>query len=156
MNTIKDKTEELCKRNDLVGNFWLCDRDTTHFNEFLEEMGIEQCVREGCVEKMKWRFRDDVLEFAYDERYHGTLSKFQREFQNNKIDNDLYTVPGIGPGNKKKLERHDIKTTSQLVGQFWIVDRDTTKFIEFLEDMDIRRLYARECAEAMERKFRDV
>jgi len=76
-----------------------------------------------------------------------------RNFQKNAIVPSLQTVPGVGPAMEKKFRVNNINTTSQLVGQFFLMERDEVRFIEWLEDLGMMSVYAAVCAEAMTRKF---
>lgn len=46
---------------------------------------------------------------------------------------DIKSVPGVGDASKEALASAGIKTTYQLMGKFLMLDRDTKKFHEFLE-----------------------
>jgi predicted flap endonuclease-1-like 5' DNA nuclease len=82
-----------------------------------------------------------------------TISQIAHIFQKNMINNNLRTVPGIGPMGERHLKEQGISTTEQLVGRFFLCDRDEVKFIEWLEDARIGHEIARECAENFKRKF---
>jgi hypothetical protein len=60
----------------------------------------------------------------------NTLNAFAREFQKNAIDNHLRSVPGLGPGGIRRVNDHNINTTEELVGKFFMLGRDEVKFIE--------------------------
>jgi len=86
-----------------------------------------------------------------------TPSQVGRNFQNNAINNDLMSVPGVGGRSAMtKLATQSITTTAQLAGQFWMLDRNVEKFTEFLEDCGIQNRFARACAENMKQKFGSI
>lgn len=76
-----------------------------------------------------------------------------RNFQNNKVDQDLSTIPGIGKGAIEKLKSNDITKTDHLIANFFMINRDEVAFIDFLESMGINCIFARECARAFVQKF---
>ena len=79
-------------------------------------------------------------------------------FHNYPIKDDLLSVPGINQSGINKLRRRcDIYTTNQLVGKFWMLDRNQIRFIEFLtENVGIKYKFAKECTENMTKKFRSM
>jgi hypothetical protein len=98
------------------------------------------------------------------------LSQVERNFQTNPIDSDLRTVPGLGPAGIRHLNEQNINTTEELVGRFFMCNRDELMFLEWLCDAGIKgchmhigtmscnhckntRVFANECAENMVRKF---
>mmetsp|Transcript_32420 Transcript_32420/g.69613 ORF Transcript_32420/g.69613 Transcript_32420/m.69613 type:complete len:91 (-) Transcript_32420:51-323(-) len=82
-----------------------------------------------------------------------SMSQVAKDFLKNALDKDLNSCPGIGKASIEKLKKVGVTTTDQLVGQFFLCNRDEVKFIEFLEDVGIQNKYARECAEKFNAKF---
>jgi hypothetical protein len=76
-----------------------------------------------------------------------------RDFQNNALDQDLATIPGLGSASIVELKVNGITKTDHLVGHFFLVERDEVKFIELLESMNIQNKNAREVAHNFVKKF---
>jgi predicted flap endonuclease-1-like 5' DNA nuclease len=87
---------------------------------------------------------------------HKTMSAIARDFINNAIDPDLSTVPGLGEKAIKLLNDQGIYTTDQLVGQFFMVNRDEVEFIKFLEECGIKNQFAREVSSKMYSKLANI
>jgi len=85
-----------------------------------------------------------------------TLSTVERDFKRNAICSDLDTVPGIGRKDEQMLRDHGITTTDQLVGRYFMCNRDVELFIMELEDYGIQSKWAKICATAINEKFKDL
>ena len=96
-------------------------------------------------------FKKDDLDRLEKER--RTVSQVARDFVNNAIDPDLLSVPGIGKKSVDLLNEQGIETTDELIGQFFMVNRNEVKFVDFLEQVGIPNKQARECAEKFFVKF---
>jgi len=83
-----------------------------------------------------------------------TVSHIARDFQKYPINSELLTVPGISESSAQKLMTNLVNTTEQLIGQFFLRNRDEVAFIEYLEDVGVPNRWACECAENMVHKFR--
>lgn len=83
-----------------------------------------------------------------------SVSKVAQSFQRNAIDQDLLTVPGIGPANVKKLNQNGITHTDGLIAEFWATQRDVEKFVQLLVNYGLSERYARVCADEIAKKFR--
>jgi hypothetical protein len=81
------------------------------------------------------------------------ISPVAQVFQNNAINQDLTTVPGLGSASIVKLGENGITRTDHLIGHFFLLKRDEVKFIELLESMKIQERYAREVARNFLKKF---
>lgn len=80
-------------------------------------------------------------------------SQVARNFINNAINPELKTCPGVGLKTIELLTKHKITTTDHLIGQFFLVDRDEVKFIEFLEEVGMKNQFAQETARQFVTKF---
>ncbi len=96
---------------------------------------------------------DDLDKFEMERR---TMSQVARDFLNCALDRNLESVPGIGKKSVDLLREQGIETTDQLVGQFFMTDRNEVAFIEFLESIGIANAQARECAGKFYAKFRAI
>lgn len=76
-----------------------------------------------------------------------------RRFREQHIDQDLNSVPGLGLAAIVKLNANNLTKTDHLIGNFFLVERDEVKFIEFLEEIGINPQFARICAKAFAQKF---
>ena len=103
--------------------------------------------------KRSWVEKKKTLLSAVVMAVEKTLSQVARDFQKNALCSDLETVPGVGRVVIAKLKENNINTTEQLVGQFFLHNRDEIYFIEYLEDLGILNRWARECAENFTKKF---
>lgn len=77
-----------------------------------------------------------------------------QNFLSQPVNSRLRTVPGIGLSVLGKLAFANINTTDQLVGHFWLLERDEIKFIDFLEDIvGIQKRFAIVITENLKKKF---
>lgn len=76
-----------------------------------------------------------------------------RDFLYNSINQDLMSIPGIGRASVAKLNANNITKTDHLIGNFFLMERDEGKFIEFLEKTEICNQFAREVARNFVKKF---
>lgn len=82
-----------------------------------------------------------------------TVTQVERDFQKNALCSDLETVPGVSRTARDKLRENHINTTEQLVGQFFLHDRDVDYFTEFLEDLGLPNRWASLIAENLKKKL---
>ena len=80
----------------------------------------------------------------------------RRNFQHNAIEPELGSVPGIGNAAIIKLNNNGITKTDHLIGNFFLVERDEGKFIDFLLEVGLNLDCARECARAFTLKFGQI
>ena len=75
------------------------------------------------------------------------------DFQKNALRLNLKYIPGLHEEHCSKLEEHGITKASHLVGQYFCVDRDVSRFVNFLMEIGIENEFALECANAINEKF---
>jgi hypothetical protein len=75
------------------------------------------------------------------------------DFQKNALRLNLKYIPGLQAEHFLRLEEHGITKASHLVGQYFCVDRDFLRFVNFLTEMGIENEFALECANAINEKF---
>lgn len=85
-----------------------------------------------------------------------TLDSWSHDFQSLPVDADLSTVPGVGCAAVAKLKAHNINTTHQLIGHYWLCDCDVPTFMERLEDCGILPHCAQRVAVNIDQKMRTV
>eukprot|EP00003_Mantamonas_plastica_P009708 TRINITY_DN1905_c0_g1_i1.p2 TRINITY_DN1905_c0_g1~~TRINITY_DN1905_c0_g1_i1.p2 ORF type:complete len:105 (+),score=35.82 TRINITY_DN1905_c0_g1_i1:7-321(+) len=72
--------------------------------------------------------------------YSTTAENKTREFVGSKLDADILTVPGVGAKGAEALEKQGIKSSYQLIGQYFLLDCDDEGFREWLnEDCGIQK-----------------
>jgi hypothetical protein len=62
-------------------------------------------------------------------------------------------IPGLGPANVQRLKDHNITTVDELVGHFFLTNRDEEEFAKFLQQLGIAKLFANECAANLKTKL---
>lgn len=85
-------------------------------------------------------------------------SEVARRFLNNPIPKQLGpgTIPEIGERAIRSLAMVGITSPDQLVGHFFLQDRDEKLFWEYLEDVGIPSIPARKLAEVFRQKFGEL
>ena len=83
----------------------------------------------------------------------GIKNMIELDFQKNALCSDLETVPGITRQFEKALNENRIKTSEELVGRFFMCNRDTEFFIDELQDYGLSPRAAKMCANAISEKF---
>jgi hypothetical protein len=82
-----------------------------------------------------------------------SMGDIARAFLNNPLDPSLNACPGIGPNSKQRLELHGVTTANQLVGHFFLEERDPGMFTQFLCELGIPERFAQECARRINQKY---
>jgi hypothetical protein len=76
-----------------------------------------------------------------------------RAFHLNPIDSDLMTCPGISAKSKRLLVSAGVSTTDQLVGHYFLTNRDQVQFTHFLANCGMKWHGAMECAHQVAGKY---
>ncbi len=82
-----------------------------------------------------------------------TVNEVVRRFQAGPLHSDLFSVPGIGTAAHDKLKLAFIDTADQLVGQYFLHNRNRDSFEEYLEDLGLQPRWAKICAHNIHQRF---
>ena len=87
--------------------------------------------------------------------YREHEQQVARDFQLSALPRELvpYKIPGIGPANMQRLKEHNINTVDELVGHFFLTNRDEEEFAKFLQQLGIAKLFADDCAANLKNKL---
>jgi hypothetical protein len=88
---------------------------------------------------------------------HKLYGHVRKDFVLNAVDPDLQSVPGITATHFFTIFKpNGIETTEQLVGNFFLCNRDPVAFREFLVDIGLEADVAKLVSEKFEKKFGGV
>ena len=84
-----------------------------------------------------------------------STAQVARDFQLLQLPRDLTPgqIPGIGPNGIKNLKEHNIQSVNELVGHFFLLDRDEEEFAKFLQQIGVGSQFARDCAATLKTKL---
>ena len=85
-------------------------------------------------------------------------SQVARDFQASALPKELVPgkIPGLKANNIKILKNHNINTVDELVGHFFLTNRDEEEFAKFLNLLGIPKWYANNCAANLKTKLGGV
>jgi len=76
-----------------------------------------------------------------------------QEFMEHKLPSDLIQIPGILPSNIQVLSQNNMYTVDDLVGHFFLTNRDEDDFCQFLRQLGFSKYHASQCAACLKIKL---
>ncbi len=85
-------------------------------------------------------------------------SQVARDFQASALPKELIPgkIPGLKANNIKILNNNGINTVDELVGHFFLTNRDEEEFAKFLELLGVAKCFANDCAANLKTKLGGV